>query len=266
MLTCIYVLYYRDLQIILYYTSNNNRRYRLKNAYRIQVIYAMHVVNYKYCDEYCIFKGIVGRELLWPTLSAHNKAVLRFTKVLELNRVTKLYKLSFRDEITFELSGSMLDRASTRDEHILAGTVVSLDVEGDEPSLVVFKAAHINEAKAEMGRYKSTGPEMAVPGPFESDFSSDSQSSGEDSESSTASVHAAVIPKRNSRERLGGPKIAGTPDDTTQRAREKQLDAANASLSAFQGDLCKYISTLCTGSSLLYIRICKIQVIPTHQT
>ncbi len=106
-------------------------------------------MNYKYCDEHCIFKGIVGQELLWSSLSPHNTTVLRYTKVLGLNRVTQLYKLSYRDGITFELSGPMLDRATVREEHILAGTKVSIDVKEGEPSLVVFTEAHIKQAKAE---------------------------------------------------------------------------------------------------------------------
>ncbi len=96
-------------------------------------------MNYQYCDVHCIFQGIVGLELLWPTLSPHNTGVLRYTKVLESNRITQLYKLSFRDGITFELSGPMLDRATTREEHIKAGTEVSIDVKEGEPSLVVFQ-------------------------------------------------------------------------------------------------------------------------------
>jgi hypothetical protein len=42
---------------------------------------------------------------------------------------------------------------------------------------VVFKMAHIKEAKAEQGRYKSTGPDLATPGSFGSDFSADTDSS-----------------------------------------------------------------------------------------
>ncbi len=164
------------------------------------------VWNYKYCDEYCIFKGIVGRELLLPSLSARNKAILRYTKVLELNRVTKMYKLGFRDGLTFELSGPQLDRASVVEEHILEETEVSIDVDGDEPKLVVFKAAHIKEANAEQGRYKSTGSDMATPGPFGGDFSADTDSSGEESESSTASVHAQAVRNKNQGEAWAGRK------------------------------------------------------------
>ena len=63
--------------------------------------------------------------------------------------MTELYKLSNRDGGTFELSGPMLGRAITRDEHIVAGNEVSIDVAEGEPSLVVFTEAHINQAKGE---------------------------------------------------------------------------------------------------------------------
>ena len=96
---------------------------------RVSEVVKQLSLNYQYCDEHCIFQGIVGLELLWPTLSPHNTGVLRYTKVLESNRITQLYKLSFRDGITFELSGPMLDRATTREEHIRSGDEVSIDVD-----------------------------------------------------------------------------------------------------------------------------------------
>ncbi len=90
---------------------------------------------------------------MWPCLSPQIKTViLRYTKVLELNRVTQLYKLSYRDGQTFELSGSLLDRVTTREEHIRSGDEVSIDVADGEPSLVRFTQAHINQAEAEQGR------------------------------------------------------------------------------------------------------------------
>jgi hypothetical protein len=178
---------------------------------------------------------------------------LLYTKVLELNRVTKLYKLGFRDGLTFELSGPQLDRASVVEEHILAESEVSIDVDGDEPKLVVFKAAHIKEAKVEQGRYKTTGPEMATPGPFGSDFSADTDSSGEDSESSTASVHVQAVRNKKSRGSLGGTKIAGTPDETTDRAVAKQLVGANGSLeSDVKGNMYVHAPLLLTQVPHLY--------------
>jgi hypothetical protein len=188
------------------------------------------VWNYKYCDDFCIFKGIVGRELLWPSPGPRNNAILRYTKVLELNRTTKMFKLGFRDGLTFELSGPQLDRASVVEEHILAESEVSIDVDGDEPKLVVFKASHIQEAKFEMGRYKTTGPDMATPSQFGSDFSADTESSGEDTSSSTASVHLEAVTNKKSRGSLGGRKIKGTPDETTDRPSAKIQVCSNASL------------------------------------
>ncbi len=139
------------------------------------------------------------------------------------------------------------------EEHILAETEVSIDVDGDEPKLVVFKVAHIKEAKAEMGRYKSTGPDMATPGPFGSDFSADTASSGEDSESSTVSLHAQAVRNKKSRGSLGGTKIAGTPDETTDRAVAKQLVEAKGSLgSDVKGNMYVHTPLLCTQVPHLY--------------
>ncbi len=157
-----------------------------------------------------------------------------------------MFKLGFRDGMTFDLSGPQLDRASVVEEHILAGTEVSIEVDGDEPQLAVFKATHITEAKLEQGRYKSTGPEMTTPGPFGSDFSSDTQTSGEDSDSSTASVHASAITNKKTRGSLGGTKITGTPDDNPHTAL---FFYNNGSLgSDVQGEICKYPSTIYTST------------------
>ena len=105
-----------------------------------------------------------------------------------VNRLTQLYKLSFRDGQIFELSGPLLDRATTREEHIRSGEEVSVDVEDGEPYLVRFTQAHIDHAKREQGRYKMTGPEMTkgtntAKKPYGSDFSDESRCSGEDSDS-----------------------------------------------------------------------------------
>jgi hypothetical protein len=155
-----------------------------------------------------------------------------------------MYKLGFRDGLTFELSGPQLDRASVVEDHILAESEVSIDVDGEEPKLVVFKAAHIQEAKAKQGRYKTTGPDMATPGPFGSDFSADTDSSGEESYSLTASVHAQAVRNKKSRGSLGVTKITGTPDETTDRPGAKQLVGANASLGRDgQGNM--YVHTPC---------------------
>ena len=204
-------------------------------------------LNYQYCDEHCIFQGIVGLELLWPTLSPNNTGVLRFTKVLELNRITQLYTLSFRDGKTFDLSGPMLDRATTRDEHIKAGTEVSLEVNEGEPSLVVFSEALIKQAKAEQGRYKLLGPVMSRgrkgTGQYGSDFSSETESSGEESDSddesqaSTASSRAADLAKKKSRGSLGGTTIEGTQDDVT----------LIGSHGASKGEFCTCTCTMCRG-------------------
>ena len=190
------------------------------------------VWNYKYCDQHCIFKGIVGQELLWPCFSPKLKTpILRFTKVLELNRATQLYKLSYRDGETFELSGPLLDRATTREEHLLSGDEVSIDVAEGEPSLYKFTDAHIKEAKSEQGRYKVVGPEMTrghnTAGKFGSDFSEESDRNGEDSDSdedsdsseessaSTTSIHGSVLAENKRKQRLGYTKIDGTQDDVT---------------------------------------------------
>jgi hypothetical protein len=132
-----------------------------------------------------------------------------------------MFKLGFRDGLTFELSGPQLDRASVVEEHIL----------GEEPKLVVFKASHIQEAKLEMGRYKTTGPDMASPhSQFGSDFSADTESSGEDTSSSTASVHLEAVTNKKARGSIGGRKIKGTPDETTDRPSAKKQVCSNASL------------------------------------
>ncbi len=140
------------------------------------------------------------------------------------------YKLGYHNGLTFELSGPQLDRASVVEEHILAESEVSIDVDGDEPKLVVFKAAHIQEAKLEMGRYKTTGPDMATPGPFGSDFFTDTESSGEETTSSTASIPLEAVRNKKSRGSLGVPKIKGTPDETTDRPSGKKQVGSNASL------------------------------------
>ena len=218
-------------------------------------------MDYEWCDQHCTFQGIVGQELLWPTLSPKIKTViLRYTKVLELNRLTQLYKLSFRDGQTFELSGPLLDRATTQEEHIRSGDEVSMEVVQGEPSLVRFTQAHINQAKAEMGRYKMTGPEMTkgtnTTGKFGSDFSDDKNPSGEESDSdedsdsseesdaSTVSSNEKVLPKKKPRNSLGGTRIKGTQDDVTLIGGGKDRNGAKASQGASKGNRCTCTCTL----------------------
>ncbi len=178
--------------------------------------------------------------------------------------MTQLYKLSFRDGQTFELSGPLLDRATTREEHIRSGDEVSVDVEDGEPSLVRFTQAHINHAKAEQGRYKSTGPEMTkgtnTSKKDGSDFSDDGLSSDDDSESdeesddveeigaSTASKHAPVSAKNKTRARVTATTIKGTQDDVTRIGEETEWNGADASHGPFKGNLCTCSCSLCKGS------------------
>ncbi len=178
--------------------------------------------------------------------------------------MTQLYKLSFRDGQTFELSGPLLDRATTREEHIRSGEEVSVDVEDGEPSLVRFTQARINHAKAEQGRYKMTGPEMTkgtnTSKKDGSDSSDDGLSSSDDSESdeesysveesdtSTASNHAPVSAKNKTRARVTATTIKGTQDDVTRIGEQTEWNGADTSHGPFKGNLCTCSCSLCKGS------------------
>ncbi len=174
--------------------------------------------------------------------------------------MTQLYKLSFRDGETFELSGPLLDRATTQEEHIRSGEEVSMEVEEGEPSLLRFTQAHINQAKAEMGRYMITGPEMSkgtnTTRKYGSDFSDEKNPSGESSDSdedsdssdesdaSTASIHDKVLAKKKPRNSLGATTIKGTQDDVTLIGGGKECNGANASHGASKGNRCTCTCTL----------------------
>jgi len=209
------------------------------------------VWNYEYCDQHCIFQGIVGQELLWPCLSPQlHTVILRLTKVLELNRVTQLYKLSFRDGQLFELSGPQLDRATTREEHIRNGEEVSMDVPDGDPSLVRFTQAHIDQACREQGRYKMTGPEMTkaknTTNKYGSDTSPDGLSNSDDSESgeesvsdessdaSTASNHGPVSAKNKTCPRVAAKRIKGPLDGVTRKDSQTEWNGEDESHGPFK--------------------------------
>ena len=212
------------------------------------------VRNYQWCEQHCIFQGIVGQELLWPTLSPNSQTViLRFTKVLELNRLTQLYKLSFRDAETFELSGPLLDRATTQEEHIRSGVEVSLEVVQGVPGLAKFSPAQIQSARSEQGRYKMTGPAMMKgtnrTGTKEGHSSEESDSdedgdSSEEGSASTVSSNEKVVPKIKPTKSLGGTRIKGTQDDVTLIGGGKDRNGAKASQGASKGNRCTCTCTL----------------------
>ena len=227
------------------------------------------VWNYEYCDQHCIFQGIVGQELLWPCLSPQlNTVSLRLTKVLELNRLTQLYKLSFRDGQLFEITGPVLDRATTREEHIRNGEEVSVDVKEGEPSLVRFTQAHIDQACREQGRYKMTGPQMtkgtnatkkdgtesSADGLSTSDESESDEESASDeaSDASTASNHAPVSAKNKTVARAKATRnqdhgTVKTQPIVTRKESKTEWNGADASHGPFKGNSCTCFWFLCKG-------------------
>ncbi len=115
-------------------------------------------MNYKYCDENDIFKGIVGKEILWVVSDKVSKASLRFVKVLRFpTKGTRLYELAFRDGNTMEVTPEHLDRAFVRDERIRHGKEVVTNFTDPAAMEVLYTLSHSHEL---LNKRKSTTPQQ----------------------------------------------------------------------------------------------------------
>jgi hypothetical protein len=105
-------------------------------------------MNYKYCDENDIFKGIVGKEILWVCSDKISKGSLRFVKVLRFpTKGSRLFELAFRDGKIMEVSPEHLDRAFARDERLQNGKAVIPNFTDPAALEVMYKLANINYAE-----------------------------------------------------------------------------------------------------------------------
>jgi len=157
-------------------------RWSSKPAIEMQVserIMRQLVMNYKYCDENDIFKGIVGKEILWVCRDKISKGSLRFVKVLRFpTKGSRLFELAFRDGKIMEVSPEHLDRAFARDERLQSGKAVITNFTDPAASEVMYTLANINYAEQEKMNYplvKSVWHESLTYG---SDFSSSSSQDG----------------------------------------------------------------------------------------
>ncbi len=112
------------------------------------------VMNYKYCNENDIFKGIVGKEILWVVSEKVSKGSLRFVKVLRFpTKGTRLYELAFRDGKIMEVTPEHLDRVSVRDERIRHGKEVVTSFTDPAAMEVLYTLANMNYAEQEKINY-----------------------------------------------------------------------------------------------------------------
>ena len=150
------------------------------------------VSNYKYCDENDIFKGIVGKELLWVCKGGGFR--LRFVKVLAFpTKGTRLYQLAFRDGKTMELRPEDLDRAFVRHERILKLEPVVTNLTEGVTSQALFNLAHMNAAHKEKAMYPPTRSTYKLSAMYGSDFSSSSSHDGDgDGSDDTATTLVAL--------------------------------------------------------------------------
>ena len=150
-------------------------RWSCKPAIEMQVtekVIRRMVMNYKYCDENDIFKGIVGKELLWVCSGFK----LRFVKVLAFpTKGTRLYQLAFRDGKTMELTPQDLDRAFVRHDRITNFQPVVTNFTDVGGSEALFRLTHMHAAEKEEGVYPRTSFQRTKSAMYGSDFSSSSQ-------------------------------------------------------------------------------------------
>jgi hypothetical protein len=144
------------------------------------------VMNYKYCEENDIFKGIVGTELLW--VCKLKGFSLRFVKVLAFpTKGSRLYQLAFRDGKTMELTPEHLDRAFVRHERITRFEPVVTNFTDVGASEALFTLAHMNAAEKEKAMYPPTRSVYNQSAMYGSDFSSSSSQDGDGDVSSSSS-------------------------------------------------------------------------------
>jgi hypothetical protein len=148
------------------------------------------VANYTWCNTREVFAGIVGREVLWPTFKG-NVAILRYTKVIGYDPVLKLYDLSFRDGIIFQITPESLDEVTDRHDLILKGGEVVVDDAQKISRMVRYTQIHVNHAQQEKQNYKIQGPVLLSTNKDGSDFSTDTDNVDESANNSESSPQAS---------------------------------------------------------------------------
>ncbi len=158
-------------------------RWAVKPAIEMQVsekIIRQLVINYKYCDENDIFKGIVGKELLWVVRNKAANYSLRFVKVLRFpTKGSRLFELAFHDGNTMEITPEDLDRAFVRDERIRNGKAVITNFTDLCPTEVSYTLAHMNNAEQEKVKYPISRSVNNPSKDYGSDFSSSPSQDGD---------------------------------------------------------------------------------------
>jgi hypothetical protein len=148
------------------------------------------VANYRWCNTREVFEGIVGREVLWPTFKG-NAAILRYTKVIAYDPLLKLYDVSFRDGIIFQITPETLDEVTERHDVILKGGEVVVDDANKISRMVRYTQIHVHHAKQEKKNYKVQGPVLLSNNKSGSDFDTDTDNVDESANNSESYPQAS---------------------------------------------------------------------------